>query len=254
MQLVDFSKIKVSCENCSLSELCLPRGLSKQDLEKLDQVVKRTRPLHKGDILFRAGDSFRSLYAVRSGCIKLHASSDLGEEQIIGFYLPGEVVGMDGMNNNRHSCTATALETSSLCALPYSALTEICRKVPTLNEQMFQLMARELSQDNQLLLTITKKNAEERIATFLMSLSTRFKRLGYSATEFKLSMSRSEIGNYLGLTIETVSRGMNRFQKQGIISIERKFVNILDMPLLQSLCNHSLATMDAKDSIAHDAG
>lgn len=254
MQLIDFSKIKVSCENCSLSELCLPRGLSKQDLEKLDQVVKRTRPLHKGDILFRSGDAFRSLFAVRSGCIKLHTSSDLGEEQIIGFYLPGEVVGLDGLDDSSHSCTATALETSSLCALPYSSLSDVCRKVPTLNEQMFQLMARELSQDNQLLLTITKKNAEERIATFLLSLSTRFKRLGYSATEFKLSMSRSEIGNYLGLTIETVSRGMNKFQKQGIISIERKFVRILDMPALKSLCTHSLAAADSKETVAGNAG
>jgi CRP/FNR family transcriptional regulator len=254
MQLIDFAKIKVSCENCSLSELCLPRGLSGQDLEKLDQVVKRTRPLHKGDILFRSGDTFRSLYAVRSGCVKLHASSDLGEEQIIGFYLPGEVVGMDGMDNNSHSCTATALETTSLCALPYSSLTDICKKVPTLNEQMFQLMARELSQDNQLLLTITKKNADERIATFLLSLSVRFKRLGYSATEFKLSMSRSEIGNYLGLTIETVSRGMNKFQKQGLIRIERKFVNILDMEALKSVCSHSMDAPDEKDSVARNAG
>jgi CRP/FNR family transcriptional regulator len=119
---------------------------------------------------------------------------------------------------------------------------------------MFQLMARELSQDNQLLLTITKKNADERIATFLLSLSVRFKRLGYSATEFKLSMSRSEIGNYLGLTIETVSRGMNKFQKQGLIRIERKFVNILDMEALKSVCSHSMDAPDEKDSVARNAG
>ena len=255
MQLIDFSRIKVSCENCNLSELCLPRGLTQPDLEKLDQMVKRTRPLHKGDLLFRAGDAFRSLYAVRSGCIKLHTTSDLGEEQITGFYLPGEIVGLDGLDNDSHSCTATALETSSLCAFPYANLSEVCRKVPALNEQLFRFMARELSQDNQLLLTITKKNAEERIATFLLSLSARFKRLGYSATEFKLSMSRSEIGNYLGLTIETVSRGMNKFQKQGLIDIERKFVRILDMDALHALCTHQTqADEEDKDSVAGRSG
>lgn len=250
MNLIDFSKIKVSCENCSLNELCLPRGLSSPDMEKLDQVVKRTRPLQRGDILFRSGDKFRSLYAVRSGCLKLHTASDLGEEQIIGFYLPGEIVGLDGLDNSAHSCTAVALETSSLCGLPYTNLTDICKRVPALNDQLFRLMGRELSQDNQLLLTITKKNAEERIATFLLSLSSRFKRLGYSATEFKLSMSRSDIGNYLGLTIETVSRGMNKFQKLGLIGIERKFVRILDMPALKNLCGPAGAQQDAKGSIA----
>jgi CRP/FNR family transcriptional regulator len=250
MDLIDFSKIKVSCENCSLNELCLPRGLGTQDLEKLDQAVKRTRPLQKGDILFRSGDKFRSLYAVRSGCLKLHTASELGEEQIIGFYLPGEIVGLDGLDNSIHSCTAVALETSSLCGLPYANLTDICKRVPALNEQMFRLMGRELSQDNQLLLTITKKNADERIATFLMSLSTRFKRLGYSASEFKLSMSRSDIGNYLGLTIETVSRGMNKFQKQGLISIERKFVRILDMTAMKNLCTTPGISHEARGHLA----
>jgi CRP/FNR family transcriptional regulator len=249
MRVIDLTKVKVSCENCGLNELCLPRGLNRTDLEKLDQVARRTRPLQKGDVLFRSGDDFHSLYAVRSGCLKLHATSDLGEEQIIGFYLPGEIVGLDGVDSDTHSCSATALETSSLCGFPYASLVDICRRVPALNDQMLRLMGRELSQDNQLLLTITKKNAEERIATFLLSLSLRFKRLGYSSSEFKLSMSRSEMGNYLGLTIETVSRGMSKFQKQGWISIERKFVKILDMPALQSLCTQSGNQADETDSV-----
>jgi len=250
MQLIDFSKIKVSCENCSLHELCLPRGLTAEELEKLDRVVKRTRPLQKGDMLFRSGEEFHSLYAVRSGCLKLYATSDLGEEQIIGFYLPGEIVGLDGMDNGRHSCTAVALETSSLCAFPYTHLTDICKRVPALNEQMFRIMGRELSQDNQLLLTITKKNADERIATFLLSLSMRFKRLGYSSSEYKLSMSRSDIGNYLGLTIETVSRGMSRFQKQKLIAIEGKFIRILDMGALRELCGAAAAGAKTEDNAA----
>lgn len=237
MELVDFTKIKISCENCNLSELCLPRGLGREDLEKLDEIAKRTRPLHKGDVLFRNGDEFKALYAVRSGCVKITTASDTGDEQVLGFYLPGEIVGLDGVDNKRHSCTAVALETSSLCGFPYNNLTEICRRVPALNEQLYSILGRELSYENQLLLTITKKNAEERMATFLTSLSARYHRLGYSSTEFKLSMSRSEIGNYLGMTIETVSRTLSNFQKQKLIEIEHKHIRIKDLDALQNLCN-----------------
>ena len=250
MDLIDFSKIKVSCENCNLSELCLPRGLPKKDLEKLDEIAKRTRPLHKGDVLFRTGDSFQSLYAVRSGCIKITTSSDMGDEQVLGFYLPGEIVGLDGVENKQHSCTAVALETSSLCGFPYNNLTTVCKRVPALNEQMFSIMGRELSYENQLLLTITKKNAEERIASFLFTLSKRFSRLGYSATEFKLAMSRSEIGNYLGLTIETVSRTMNKLQKQNTIGIDGKYVRIKDLSTLENLCANSIPDKSKDSSVA----
>lgn len=238
LHLVDFKNLKVSCGNCNLHELCLPRGLDSSDLEKLDRVTRRVRPLHKGDVLFRPGDSLTSLYAVRSGCLKLYISSNEGEDQITGFYLPGEILGLDGVESDVHTCTAVALETSTLCAFPYKNLYEICKHVPALHDQMFRLLGRELSHENQLLLTINKKNAEERIATFLVSLSARFKGLGYSATEFRLNMSRAEIGNYLGLTIETVSRGLNRFQKIGLISIQRKHIKILDLAGLRGFCSH----------------
>jgi CRP/FNR family transcriptional regulator len=237
MYVIDFTKIKVSCENCNLHELCLPRGLDGADLDKLDKIVTRTQPLHKGDVLFHSGDKFINLYAVRTGCIKLTASSDEGDEQILGFYLPGEIIGLDGIEKGIHGCTAVALDTSSLCAISFHNLSDVCRQLPALNEQMFRLMGRELSHDNQLLLTVTKKNADGRIATFLLSLSTRFHRLGYSATEFRLAMSRSEIGNYLGLTFETVSRSLNKFQKQGLISINHKYIHILDLIGLKNACS-----------------
>ncbi len=237
MYVIDFTKIKVSCENCNLHELCLPHGLDGEDLDKLDRIVTRTQPLHKGDVLFHTGDKFSNLYAVRTGCIKLTASSDAGDEQILGFYLPGEIIGLDGIEKGIHACTAVALDTSSLCAISFHNLSDVCRQLPALNEQMFRLMGRELSHDNQLLLTVTKKNADGRIATFLLSLSTRFHRLGYSATEFRLAMSRSEIGNYLGLTFETVSRSLNKFQKQGLISINHKYIHILDSIGLKNACS-----------------
>ena len=237
MHIIDFSKIKVSCEHCSLNELCLPRGLDLEDMDKLDRIVTRTQPLHKGDVVFRAGDQFNSLYTVRTGCIKLTAGSDDGEEQILGFYLPGEIIGLDGIETSVHSCTAIALDTSSLCEISFNRLTDICNQVPALNEQMFRLMGRELSHENQLLLTVTKKHADARVATFLFSLSVRFHRLGYSATEFRLAMSRSEIGNYLGMTFETVSRCLNKFHKQGLININHKYITILEHDLLRKVCS-----------------
>ena len=236
MQLVDLNKFKISCASCNLAELCLPRGLSGEEMDELDKVVRQSRPLHKGDHLFRSGDPLTSLYAVRSGSIKLYIHSNDGDEQIIGFYLPGEIIGLDGMEHNSHSCSAVALETSSFCTFPYTQLTDVCKKVPALQDQMFRLMGREISYENKLLLTISKKSAEERIATFLSSLSIRFRQLGFSADEFKLSMSRQEIGNYLGLTIETVSRIFSRFQKKEYIAIDRKYIQILDRSSLDDLC------------------
>lgn len=236
MQVVEFQKIKASCENCNLAELCLPRGLNHEELDELDKLVRQSRPLHRGDFLFRCGDPLSSLYAVRSGSIKLFTYTDDGEEQIIGFYLPGEIVGLDGFETNLHTCCAVALETTSLCLFPCGQLTEICKRIPSLQDQMFRLMGREISHENRLLLTIGKKNAEERLATFLSSLSSRFSQLGFSAMEFKLSMSRQEIGNYLGLTIETVSRIFSRFQKKGIIEINNKHVKLLDKRELAVLC------------------
>ncbi len=236
MNVVEFQKFKASCESCNLAELCLPRGLNQQELESLEKLVRQTRPLQKGDYLFRGGDPLSSLYAVRSGSIKLFTDSDDGEEQIIGFYLPGEIVGLDGFETNAHSCSAIALETSSLCSFPYADLAHICQNVPALQEQMFRIMGRELSHENRLLLTIAKKNAEERIASFLSSLSARFKTLGFSPLDFHLSMSRQEIGNYLGLTIETVSRILSRLQKNGVIEIDNKRITIVNPEALSGMC------------------
>lgn len=236
MAAVQLHKIRASCSNCNLAELCLPRGLNAAELEQLVKLVRQTRPLQRGDHIFRNGDRFSSLYAVRSGSIKLFTYSDDGEEQIIGFYLPGELVGLDGFETDYHSCCAVALETTSVCQFPCSQLTDVCQTIPALQDQMFRLMGREISQENRLLLTIGKKSADERIATFLSSLSSRFKQLGFSATEFKLSMSRQEIGNYLGLTIETVSRIFSRLQKKGVIEINNKFVRIVDRKALGDLC------------------
>jgi CRP/FNR family transcriptional regulator len=250
VELLDFSKIRVSCRDCSLGELCLPHGLSREDLERLDSAVRRSRPLHKGDCLFRPGDPATALYAVRSGSIKLYLTLDDGDEQIIGFYLPGEILGLDGMETGMHRCTAMALETSSACTISHAELKAICKHVPSFQDQMFRLFSRELSSDNELLLSITKRTADQRVAALLASLSARFHRIGYASSEFKLCMSREEIGNYLGLTVETVSRAFTRLRKRGFIALDRRHVKVIDAARLRALGEGSDPGFSAPDRAA----
>lgn len=233
--IIDLNRFRVTCSNCNLSELCLPRGIDKENLSKLANTVRQSGIYEAGHFLFRAGDPFKSLVAIRTGAIKLYVVDDNGEEQILGFYFPGELLGLDAIETDTHTCNAVALETSSFCAFPYSKLDELCKTIPELRVQMFKFMSRELSLENRLLLTLGKRNADEKLATFLITLSERFKRMGYSATEFHLAMSRQDIGNYLGLTIETVSRVLSRFNKEGLVRIDRKQVKLLDVDALKRL-------------------
>ena len=235
-QVFDISKFKVSCGNCSLSELCLPWGLKQEDLNELEKIIKRVRPLQRGEYLFHAGDKFQQIYAVRSGALKAYKTTEDGNEQILGFYLPGELLGLDAIDNMEHVCTTVALETSSFCSIPFQRLEDLCHRIPGLQHQMYRLMSRELSTENESLLLLGKKSAEEKIATFLVNLSTRLHMLGYSATEFRLPMSRQEIGNYLGLTVETVSRIFSRLQKDDLITIDRKLIKITNSDALHNMC------------------
>jgi CRP/FNR family transcriptional regulator len=250
-QIIDFSKIKATCSNCSLHELCLPRGLKIADLEKLEHVVKGSRPIEKGKHIFRAEDPFESIYAVRTGSVKVYIINESGEEQIIGFYFPGEIIGFDAIEHHKHTCSAVTLETTTYCAMPYGKMSDICKEIPEFQNQMFRLLSREISNENQLLLTINKRSAEERIATFLISLSSRFRNLGYSAKEYNLPMSRQEIGNYLGLTIETVSRLFTKFQRNGLVKIDRKSISLENLPAIHAICDgFSERGKDNKNSVA----
>ena len=243
-KVISFENIKVACKNCSLSTLCLPMGLSPEDVERLDNIVKRNRPLHRGDHLFRCGDRFRSLHVVKTGSVKTYTPSEDGGEQVLGFHLPGEIIGLDAIERETHNCSAKVLETSAICELPFSRLEELSSTIPTLQHQMYRLLSKEIGQDTEMLMLLGKKNAEERLATFLLSLSYRFKKRGLSPTDFYLSMSRHEIGNYLGLAVETVSRLFTRFQDEGLLKVERKHVQLRDIDKLESLVaglnsNHS---------------
>ncbi len=236
-QVIEFSKIKATCSNCNLHELCLPHGLQATDLKKLEVVVKGSHPIEKGKHLYRTDDIFESFYAIRSGSVKVYVINESGEEQIIGFYFPGEIIGFDGIEHHKHLTSAVALETTTFCSLPYDNINDICMQIPDLQNQMFRLLSREISNENQLLLTINKRSAEERIASFLISLSSRFKKLGYSAKEYNLPMSRQEIGNYLGLTIETVSRLFSKFQRNGLVTINRKSIRLENLPAIHAICD-----------------
>lgn len=244
--VIDLAKIKVSCNDCNLSELCLPRGLHLDELTLLDRIIKRSTPLHRGEYLFHAGDPLGSIFAVRSGAIKLYALSNSGEEQILGFFLPGELVGLDAINAERHKGFAVALETSSYCAIPFPRLEEICRQLPGLAHQFLKLMSREISHENRLLLSLASRSAEERIASFLLNLSGRYRSLGYSAQEFRLPMPRKDIGLFLGLTIETVSRIFSRLQREKVIVADRRFIRITNPAELDRICANAITPTAAQ--------
>lgn len=234
-QLVTFDRLKVSCGQCNLNELCFPHGMNSEDMGKLDTVVEQRRPLHKNDHLYREGDASHSIYAVRSGSIKTLVESPNGDEQIVGFHLPGELLGLDGFMNGSHTCTAIALETTSVCAMPLPKLEGLCSALPGLQHQMQRIMGKEVTEDHLMLLMLGKMSAEEKIATFLLSISRRMEERHWKATEFVLSMPRQDIANYLGLAVETVSRLFAQYQESGIIKVDRRRISILELQRLREI-------------------
>lgn len=228
---------QVSCSNCRLGTLCLPIALEHEDIDRLDDIVQRGRPLQKGDHLYRQADDFKSVFAVRSGAIKAYRTTDDGREQVTGFYFPGEILGMDGISKNSHASSAKALETAAVCEIPFSALTELSSAVPNLQTHFFQLMSREITEDQQLITLLSKNTAEERIAALMLSVSARNARRKLSATQFRLPMSRIDIGNYLGLTVETVSRVFSRLQKLEVLEVSNKEIEIMNIAALQDIAN-----------------
>jgi CRP/FNR family transcriptional regulator, anaerobic regulatory protein len=227
-KVVSLKEIKVACQECSLNEICLPVGMGESDLNRLDSIIDRKRPLARGDHLFRIGDPFQSLYAVRSGSLKTYATSEDGQEQVMGFHLPGELVGLDAIADGHHPLAAKALETTSVCEIPFGELETLSNQLPTLQHQLLRVMSQEIRDDEQNMVTLGQKSAEERLASFLIGISGRFGRRGFSENQFNLSMSRSDIGNYLGLALETVSRLFTRFQNEGLLHVDRKHIELLD--------------------------
>jgi len=248
-KVVTFENIKVACKNCSLSTLCLPMGLSPEDVERLDSIIKRGRPYHRGDHLYRGNDKFHSLRVITSGSVKTYTPNEDGGEQVLGFHLPGELIGLDAIQDDHHNCSAVALETTAVCEVPFSQLESLSSLMPSLQHQMYRLLSREIGQETEMLTLLGKKSAEERLASFLLSFSERFKQRGFSPSDFFLSMSRHEIGNYLGLAVETVSRLFTRFQDEGLLQVERKHVQLLDLPRLYDIVQGTDSTRSNQSRI-----
>jgi len=232
---IDIDHLKISCKDCSLRELCFTHGMNEEDMNSMDAVVEQTKPLHKSDYLYRDGDKAIAIYAVRSGCVKTVTESANGDEQIVGFHLAGELLGMDGFSEGVHTCNALALETSSVCELPLEQLEELCHVMPGLQKQMRRIMGREVSAEHKQLLLLGKMSSEERLASFILSLSSRMQERNWKADEFNLSMPRQDIANYLGMAVETVSRLFASFQNDGIIAVDRRHITIRDMARLKSI-------------------
>ena len=225
----------ISCANCSLNQLCIPFTLDESELRTLDDVIERKKPFHKGDCLFEAGQPLKSLFAVRSGSIKSYMVDAQGVEQITGFHLPGDLVGFDALSTKSHPTYSQALETSMVCEIPFTTMEELSDSMPKLRAQVNRLMSNEISQDQNMMMLLNKKSADERLASFLVSLSDRFGARNLSRNSFRLTMTRSEIGNYLGLTVETVSRIFSKFQKAHYIKVDGKLIEILDIDGLRHL-------------------
>lgn len=236
--IIKLSDLKSHCQNCSLYDLCLPMGLESADLDRLDKTIKRRQSINKNHFLYRMGESLKSVYAIRSGSFKTYLTNPDGTEQIIGFSLPGELLGMDAISENEHSCSAKALETSNVCEIPFDRLEELARDIPNLQHQLFRLMSKEIQQDQNSMLLLAQMPAETRLASFLLGMSERLNKRGYAANEFILSMSRNDIANLLGMAVETISRLLSHFQEDKLLNVERKHITILDLDRLRQLATH----------------
>jgi CRP/FNR family transcriptional regulator len=218
-----------------MREMCLPAGLCAEDMQRIEGLVYARRRVRRGEALFNAGGTFSSIYAIRSGFFKTSVIDGEGREQVTGFCMGGELLGMDGLGAGRYNGTAVALEDSEACVLPFALVEELSRDIRPLQRQLHSVLAREIVRDHGVMMLLGSMRAEERLAAFLLNLSRRFQRRGYSPTEFHLRMTREEIGGYLGLKLETVSRLFSKFQEDGLIEVQQKHVRILDVPGLEAV-------------------
>ena len=221
-----------SCGNCGLRACCFGNRLNPGEVAGLTEIVKRRIPLAKGEHLYRMGSPFRSIYAIRTGSMKTYTLDVNGEEQVSGFHLSTELIGLDAISTGAHPSAAQALESTTLCEIPYQGLQDLGVQHPGLLQRLVRIMSQEVLYNAQHVMLLGKKNAKARLAILLLGLGQRFLRRGFSCREFCLNMSRSDIGNHLGLSTETVSRLFTCFQKHGFISVDKKRIKILDMEAL----------------------
>lgn len=237
LQRMDAQTIKVACSNCNLRELCMPMGLNPEQLEKIDEIVAVRRKIKRGSSLFRNGEKFTSLYAIRTGFFKTCVSTDDGRDQVTGFQMAGEIIGLDGIVSDHHTCDAVALEDAEVCVMPFDRIEELSREVNALQHHVHKIMSREIVREHGVMLLLGSMRAEERLAAFLLNLVQRLHARGFSQSELVLRMTREEIGSFLGLKLETVSRTFSKFADDGIVEVKQRHVRILDTEALKRIVN-----------------
>lgn len=234
---ITLDRLRRGCRQCSLQQLCLPAGIGADALARMDELVRDRRELDRGARLFRAGDPLSAVYVARSGAFKTSGVTAGGEPQLLGFHLPGELIGLDALGGGSHRCEAVALEASEVCEVPFPRLTAIAAQIPGLQAQLLRVIGGSVTRDQEHLGLLMRRHASERIALFLHGIGERYARIGQSATAFKLPMSREDIAHYLGLALETVSRGFTRLQDDGVIAVHGRRIEIVDAEALEKLAH-----------------
>ena len=226
--VIPYCELKPHCASCGMRDLCLPAGLSPEAMRQLDQVVSSRARVKRRDCLYRSGDPFTSLYAIRLGTLKSLVLTRDGREQVTGYHMGGEIVGIDGLDDSRHACDVVALEDSEVCVLPFDKLDRLARDVPSLRHNLFRFISRDIRHSHDMMLLLGSMRAEERLAVFLLDLADRYRARGYSPHEFVLRMTREELASYLGMKLETVSRLFSRLQAEGLIQVQGRTIKLLD--------------------------
>jgi CRP/FNR family transcriptional regulator, anaerobic regulatory protein len=234
---VNTKTIKVACSSCNLRELCMPLGLSHEELDRIDDLVANRRKVKRGAPLFRNGDRFTSLFAIRTGFFKTCIASEDGRDQVTGFQMAGEIVGLDGIVNDIHTCDAIALEDAEVCVMPFDRIEDLSNQIHALQRHVHKIMSREIVREHGVMLLLGSMRAEERLAAFLLNLVQRLHARGFSQSELVLRMTREEIGSYLGLKLETVSRTFSKFVEEGIVEVKQRHVRILNTDALKEIVN-----------------
>jgi CRP/FNR family transcriptional regulator len=230
--------IKVACSNCNLRELCMPMGLKAEELDRIDEIVAIRIKVKRGASLFSNGENFTSLYAIRTGFFKTCIATEDGRDQVTGFQMAGEIIGLDGVVNDHHTCNAVALEDAELCVMPFDRIEELSREFTALQRHVHKIMSREIVREHGVMLLLGSMRAEERLAAFLLNLVQRLHARGFSQSELLLRMTREEIGSYLGLKLETVSRTFSKFVEDGIVEVKQRRVRILNTEALKLIVNN----------------
>lgn len=236
--VVKFSTARLGCQNCSLANICLSSNDKSASLGDT-KIIRQNHQFERGQHIFRVNDEFKTVYAIRSGSVKTYSSIDTGHEQVTGFHLPGEILGLDSISTNYHTESAVALESCIICEIPFARLEELSHNNSVLQHALLYALSEEIQYDHRQLKLISRMSADSRLATFLLNISRNLKKRGLSSTDFYLSMTRNDIANLLGLAVETISRLFSHFQDRGYLHVERKHVVLRDMNGLMELAHCS---------------